>query len=117
MTVARALRSLRRPFVSLCTALLIANLLIPVASFAGSAEANAFCHGAATGQDTGGADGSHHHAFQSCCFSAAVALSPGPVALPALCTGSPQAAPLPLATRLLPARQPGARQIRAPPAI
>lgn len=113
-TVAQALRALRQPLVTLCAALLIANLLIPVASFAGGIEQHAFCHGADPATDTDSAP--NNHAFQSCCFSAAVALSPEPIAQPAVGTSCPQAAPLPLTRRLAASRLPGARQIRAPPA-
>ncbi len=57
MTVAEALRSLRQPLVALCAVLLVANLVVPVASFAGGIEENAFCHGAAPASEPDGGAG------------------------------------------------------------
>ena len=117
-TFAGALRALRRPFVALCAVLLVANLVIPVASFASDSEPAAFCHGAAPGAGPTGEGGSQNHrAYQSCCFSAAVALSPAQAVQPALRAGCPQAAPHFLQRQLVATRLPGARQIRAPPVI
>jgi len=109
------LRALRRPLVALCAVLVLANLLIPAAILSpGPAFAGSMCLPTGVAQpDEGGS--APIHPFATCCVSAAMALLPAPLAVPA---SREAAAAGPIAifadTRRA-ARRVGAGSIRGPP--
>ena len=112
-SVSEALRGLRQPLVALCALLLVANHLVPVASFA--ADASGFvCHGASQAAPEGDGAGDQHR-FQTCCFSAAMGLLPAALTEPA---GRPPCPSVSLPTTAAPlhsARATPSNRIRAPP--
>lgn len=114
-TLTAKLRALRQPVVTLCAVLLLANLLIPAATVTPAAAGEGFiCHGIAPAPAEGG-DTTHRHPFQTCCFSAAVALMPGALAAPPEATPAAFAAPAAVAATIRSARPAGSARIRAPP--
>ncbi|MCF3934556.1 hypothetical protein L1787_14200 [Acuticoccus sp. M5D2P5] len=114
MTAAQRLRALRQPLVALSAILLVSNLLLPVAAFSGGSVAGVFCYGAGPYAVDGDDTSSDRH-FQTCCFSAAVALLPPGGMASEACPQAPQGTIAPLTERIRAERLAGSARIRAPP--
>ncbi|RAH99893.1 hypothetical protein DLJ53_19320 [Acuticoccus sediminis] len=113
MSVPAAFRALRRPLVTLCAVLLFANVWIPAFSV-GVLSPGLICHGAGpVTPDAGGKTTGPR--FQSCCFSAVVALMPEAVPTLTVRAAPGTQQPSRLVAAVTGPAAPHAFRIRAPP--